>query len=209
MSIEHAILGIISWYPASGYEMKVEFELGGVGLAWGMSFGSIYPKLEKLEREGFIKVQEQITEGRPKKIYELTAKGWQELSEWLGKTPAYPLPLKDELLLKMGFWGTARSEDRATLVQHLQERKTRSLDLLNFMEKWSKNGVSMIDEYGMLALKYFKSRLEAELDWLDMAIAQLKGPPQPPIQDPNDLIPKQRERRARAFAAQQETTDEE
>jgi PadR family transcriptional regulator AphA len=198
MSIDHAILGVISWYPASGYDIKMEFEHGGPGLVWGMSFGSIYPRLEKLEADGFIKTHEAKTEGRERKTYELTAKGWGELSRWLAKPSAYPLPWRDELLLKMGFWGTALPEDRSTSIQQLRVRQTRSRELLQHLTEWPQNGESAIDEYGMLVITYARMHLDADLAWIDTAIAQLEGPPQPPVQDPHGLFARSHERRTDA-----------
>lgn len=199
MSVDHAILGVISWHQCSGYDIKCEFEYGGPGIVWAVSFGSIYPRLEKLVREGYVAVVTAQAGGRQRKTYELTAKGWQELSRWLAEPAAYPVPFRDELLLKMGFWGTGRPEDRATLAGHLRERQARSRELLQHLKEWSQNGVSAIDEYGMLTMTYGFSRLEAELAWLEGAIAQLEGPPQPPVQDPKQLFARSRERRAAAL----------
>ncbi len=199
VSADHVILGIISLYPCSGYDIKEEVETGGAGLFSGLSFGSIYPRLRELERQGLIESQQANTGARKRKLHDLTAAGWEALSEWLGTHSAYPIPTQDELLLKMGFWGSAMPEDRATLIDHLELRREQSLELVDRLEKWPTNGVSSISEYGMLLLKYMQARLEAELGWLDMAIAQLAQPPRPPVQDPRDLIPAQRQRRAKAL----------
>src|SRR5436305_7565241 len=118
MSVDHIILGVISLAPCSGYDMKVEFEKGGAGMLSALSFGSIYPRLKYLEQEGLIEAlpsaegrhtgrDESPNEGlkRHKKVYELTARGWVELSQWLEQQAVYPIPMHDELLLKMRFCG--------------------------------------------------------------------------------------------------------
>ena len=61
----------------------------------------------------------------------------------------------------------------------------------------------MIDECGMLVLIYIRARLDAELVWIDDTITQLEGPPQPPKQDPQRLVERQREPRAAALAKMQ------
>lgn len=81
MSIEHSILAILSFWPSTGYNIKAEFEHKAAGLYWGMSYGSIYPKLKKLEEQGYIYTINEEAEGRRKKQYELTAKGWKELEK--------------------------------------------------------------------------------------------------------------------------------
>lgn len=201
VSADNTILGVVGWYPCSGYDMKVEFEKGGAGLLSALSFGSIYPRLRALEREGLIETYEVSTDGRRKKLHELTARGWEALSEWLAEAPEYPIPMRDELLLKMIFWVAGRPDDRETLIDHLELRRDQSLELLEYIDGWTHNGVSMVDEYGMLVLDYTRRRLQVELDWIESTIAQLQGPPRPPAQDPNDLIPRMRERHEAAVRA--------
>jgi len=199
VSSEHVILGIVGLYPCSGYDIKVEFEQGGAGLLSGLNFGSIYPRLKQLERDDLIETRQANVGGRQKKVHELTGKGWQELSAWLAEPTEYPIPLHDDLLLKMMFWGAARPEDRDTLIEHLQYRRDRSVALLTDLEGWSRNGESLVDEYALLILEYMRTRLEAELTWIDATITQLEGAPRPPAQDPGGLVPRQRERRATAL----------
>ena len=48
MSVEHILLGVLSWMPNSGYGIKKEVEISGRELGWGrLSYGSIYPQIEK------------------------------------------------------------------------------------------------------------------------------------------------------------------
>ncbi|MDZ5470589.1 PadR family transcriptional regulator [Bacillus sp. 31A1R] len=180
MSIEHSILAVLSFGPSSGYDIKSEFEHEASGLFWGASYGSIYPKLKKLEETGYIFALEEEDEGRKKKLYELTKKGWLELEQWLGETPSYPI-IKDELFMKMGSWH--RDMDLKILVNHLLERKKQSEHLLRFVTEWPKNGVSYIDQVGMLAIQYAKMRLETELLWIDRTIEMIQSGDLPKAQD--------------------------
>ena len=200
MSLDHAILGVISLYPCSGYDIKVDFENGSAGLVSSLSFGTIYPRLKHLENTGLIETHQIKTTGRLRKLYELTGAGWQALADSLIQPAGYPIPMSNDLLLKMIFWGAANSDDRETLIEHLQLHQAESLELLDYIAKWIENGVLMIDEYGMLVLTYVRARLDAELVWIDATITQLEGPPQPPVQDPQGLVEQQRERRAAALA---------
>src|SRR5258707_15835918 len=101
LSVDFVILGMISAYPSSGYDMKVELEKGGAGMFSSLTFGSIYPRLKVLEAEGYITSYDADTRGRRRSIHELTAKGWHALADWLAEPLEYPLPMVDELLLKM------------------------------------------------------------------------------------------------------------
>ncbi len=199
MSIDHIVLGLISLNPCSGYDMKMEFEQGGAGMLSALSFGSIYPHLKQLEQDGLIVALQADENGRRKKVYELTTHGWQELSDWLEQRPAYPIPMRDDLLLKMLFWGAA-GEDREQLITHLQIRRTESNDLLGYIRDWQSNGKSFVDEYTELVLTYIQTRMEAELTWIEKAIEQLKGEPRLPVQDPNWLSVLQKARRKQALS---------
>ena len=203
MAIEHSILGMISLKPCSGYDLKAEFEKGGAALLSASSFGSIYPHLKRLEHDGLIEAQEEGNDRRHKKVYELTALGWQELTNWLEQTSESPVPMRDELLLKMLFWGAAGKE-RTTLIEQLQARREESLDLLNYMEEWQRNGSAFVDEYNALVFSYMRTRLEGELAWIAEATAQLEGPEQLPLQDPQWLSVVQKARRKKAVGHAEE-----
>ena len=161
MASEHLILGVIGWYPCSGYDIKAEFEQGGAGMLSGLNFGSIYPSLKKLRDEGLVETVREGAAGRPRTVHELTARGWDELAAWLEAPTDYPIPMRDELLLKMLFWGAAlpEPEDRAPLVEQLGRRRERTVELLAYIADWPTNGVSTIDEYGMLVLDYLRGHL--------------------------------------------------
>ncbi|MDX1436176.1 MAG: PadR family transcriptional regulator, partial [Anaerolineales bacterium] len=93
MSLDHTILGIISFQPSAGDDIKVEFEPGEAGIVSSISFGTIYPLLKQLEEDGLIETYRETSEGRPKKVYELTARGWLELAKWLVRPPDYQIPM--------------------------------------------------------------------------------------------------------------------
>ena len=205
MPIEHSILGVIASRPCTGYDIKTEFEHEGAGMVWGISFGSVYPKLKSLEEQGLIQTYRTETEGRQKKMYELTKDGWEALRKWLGESPSYPV-IKDELLLKLSMWDRGRLEDRQTLIEHMKKRKEQSQELLDYYLQWPQNGYSSISEFSMLGIQYVQEKLVTELRWIEKTIIQLEGEPQPPVQDPFDLIPKQQERRNQALN-QQSITD--
>ncbi|QED46166.1 PadR family transcriptional regulator [Cytobacillus dafuensis] len=202
MSVEHTILSILSFWPSTGYDIKSEFEHKAAGLFWGMSYGSIYPKLKKLEEEGFIYPIEQEEDGRKKKLYELTPKGWEEFENWLQLPPAYPV-IKDELFMKMATWHD--DMDFSILIGHLQKRKEETEDLLNFVKEWPTNGYSYVSRTAMLSIRYAKIRLEAELKWIEESIYALENDDLPNGQDPNQNTEKLLERRRKAINGEKET----
>ncbi len=60
MSLRHAVLGLLSLSPSTGYELTQRFDRS-LSNAWHASHSQIYPELAKLEAEGFVEV---ISEGR-------------------------------------------------------------------------------------------------------------------------------------------------
>lgn len=196
MSIEHSILAVISFRPSTGYDIKSEFEHKAAGLFWGMSYGSLYPKLKKLEEEGFITTIESETGGRKKKLYELTGKGWSELESWLARRPEPPA-IKDELFMKMAAWHNQM--DVTILAEHLKERAKESLEILNFVKEWKQNNTSYINGVGMLSMRYAELKLEAELTWIKESLFFIENDELPEGQDPKKLGEKQMERRKKAL----------
>lgn len=196
LSVEHTLLAVLSFWPSTGYNIKSEFEHKAAGLYWGMSYGSIYPKLKKLEQEGYIFAIDEEEDGRKKKMYELTPKGWQEYENWLRMPAAYPV-IKDELLMKMSTWH--EDMDDHILVEHLKKRKEETEDIFNFVKEWPTNGYSYISKIGNLAINYAKLRLEAELTWIEESILAIDKGELPQEQDPNNNTEKRLARRRKAI----------
>ncbi|MCM3241651.1 PadR family transcriptional regulator [Cytobacillus oceanisediminis] len=196
MSIEHTILAVLSFWPSTGYNIKSEFEHKAAGLYWGMSYGSIYPKLKKLEEEGFIYAIEQEDEGRKKKMYELTAKGWKEFENWLKIPPSFPV-IKDELLMKMSTWH--EDMDNEVLISHLLKRKEETSDILKFVQEWPPNGYSYVSKLGCLSIRYAEMKLETEIKWIEESIEALQNNNLPDGQDPHGNTEKLLNRRRRAI----------
>ncbi|SDX22196.1 DNA-binding transcriptional regulator, PadR family [Marininema mesophilum] len=199
MSVEHIILGVLSWTPNSGYGIKSEVEQRGREQGWGrLSYGSIYPKLKKLEVEGLIQTLTVEEEGRKVKTYELTKEGWLELSNWLIQPPA-SAEIRDELKMKLSFWDSTLPGDRTTLIEHVELRRRETKDMLKHFDNWSHNGVSAIGEIGGMGMDYIKERLRLDLTWCDRMIAQLYQAPSSPRQDPQGLFIKSEERKKRSL----------
>jgi PadR family transcriptional regulator AphA len=80
MSLRHAVLGLLTWQPMTGYELAGKFDVS-LGNAWHASHSQIYPELGKLEDEGMIEV---VARGaRTSRTYGVTDDGRAELRRWL------------------------------------------------------------------------------------------------------------------------------
>jgi PadR family transcriptional regulator, regulatory protein AphA len=80
MSLRHAVLGLLSWQPMTGYELASKFDVS-LSNAWHASHSQIYPELAKLEDAGMVEV---VARGaRNSKTYDVTDDGRAELRRWL------------------------------------------------------------------------------------------------------------------------------
>jgi len=85
-SIELAVLHVLSWGEAYGYEIVTTL-MGQTNGALEITDGTLYPVLYRLEAAGFVDVRwETAKRGVPRKYYQLTKAGRGELArltdEW-------------------------------------------------------------------------------------------------------------------------------
>jgi DNA-binding PadR family transcriptional regulator len=93
-------MGILYKQEASGYEIKKSCEEGPFAHIHATSYGSIYPALGKMERDGLVDCTALAQEKRPdKKLYRLTEKGRQAFLEALLEPPAADRVRSDFLFL--------------------------------------------------------------------------------------------------------------
>lgn len=102
MDVRTLCLGVLSMGDASGYEIKKKLE-GPFRYFYDASFGSIYPALSRLQKDGFVTGAAQAQAKRPdKKVYSLTTEGRLALVRDLGQDPA-PDRLRSEFVVAMRF----------------------------------------------------------------------------------------------------------
>ena len=90
MSIQYAILGLLSREPLSGYDLKKIIASTDV-FYWSGNSNQIYTSLSQLHRDGLVTQEVQFQESLPaKKIYSITAKGRAALRDWVLKTEELP-----------------------------------------------------------------------------------------------------------------------
>lgn len=102
-SLAYAILGILSRYPMSGYELGKRLEL-----LWAANLSQIYPILSKLVKEEIVEFEVVEQVGKPnKKTYSITEKGTETLKLWIDEEPAEPV-IRDEFIIKFySIWLTS------------------------------------------------------------------------------------------------------
>lgn len=134
MDIAYAILGLLSWQPFSGYDLKkiiAESDL----FYWSGNNNQIYNSLVALHKARLVTQQVQYQESLPaRKIYTITEAGRGELQRWLRTDPELP-ELRSGFLIQLAFAGAlpgdaldallARYEDEIAVQLRMRLERTR------------------------------------------------------------------------------------
>jgi PadR family transcriptional regulator AphA len=117
-----AILGLLSWKPMSGYDIKKLIE-AGLSHFWQESYGALYPTLDRLVTDGLARRKEQPRHGmRTRHVYSITARGRREVTAWLGE-PTEPPRTRNELLLKFFLCSRRPLEESIRLLEEYREQQ--------------------------------------------------------------------------------------
>ena len=168
---EPAILLMLLDQPRSGYEIR-KYAQRHLSHFWQVSFGQIYPTLNKMSRRRLVTSLTFANPGNKpdRRVYSLTPLGEKRIREWLER----PLPptFIVELLLKLAF---VRHHSGDSILHELRTFKAahvRSLDLLNELQQ----AMNVIDAEGRaLTVAHQRAIARARIAWCNEAIEQMKG----------------------------------
>jgi DNA-binding PadR family transcriptional regulator len=124
MSLKHALLGLLSFSPMTGYELKQFFD-SSVQHFWNAELSQIYPTLKNLEEQGFVEKHLEVQENRPnRKVYEITPAGRDEFTRWV-REPSPPADMRDPFLIKIFFGSQLPLEDMLVLLRRQLEEQQK------------------------------------------------------------------------------------
>ena len=90
MTIQYAMLGLLSWEPMTGYDLKKRFA-DSDALYWSGNNNQIYRALVDLHQAELVTVEVQPQGDRPpRKVYTITDQGRDELRRWILSAPELP-----------------------------------------------------------------------------------------------------------------------
>ncbi len=99
MNVRTLCLAILYFGDATGYEIRKKAQEGVFSYFINASYGSIYPALGKLTKDGLVSCHEEMQSGKPnKKIYTLTPAGRDVFIEALAIAPSEDI-FKSEFLM--------------------------------------------------------------------------------------------------------------
>jgi DNA-binding PadR family transcriptional regulator len=167
---QYALLGILTQYECTGYDMKKFIETS-IGYFWSESFGQIYPNLKKLEQQGLIrKARTADAKGPDRIIYAITPAGRKKLQQWLAK-PAEPFAERNELLLKLFFGSQLDHDSIRSHLKRLQQTGEETLKIYAGVEKDIAAYKDKSPDYPFwrITLDYGIERTKMELKWAKSA----------------------------------------
>lgn len=174
---KYVVLGILSYGPASGYDIK-NWIKNGVGYFWNISYNQIYPTLKKFIQDGLATSITERQDGRPeRKVYTLTEKGRETLKNWLYQPINHNNPNGNELLLKLMLGSQITVDANIEHLTRYKNHKSRLLDELRTLEIKINTEESLDPSrpYRLAALMEGILINESLIKWCDQTISQLNA----------------------------------
>ncbi|MDW3099376.1 PadR family transcriptional regulator [Pyruvatibacter sp. HU-CL02332] len=184
MDVRTMCLGLLAFGDASGYEIKKEFEQGPSRHFMDASFGSIYPALTKMTDEGLLACRTEPQEKRPdKKVYSLTADGWNALDAAI-KQPVSQDKIKSDFSFVMMFADRLPRSRVADLIDRQIEGSREGIREFEESDApLDSAGVSFVRRYGLAMRKAHIDFLERNRHFIE-AGAQDDPVEEEPVPEP-------------------------
>jgi len=178
MTLEHAILGFLSYRPFSGYDLKKMFD-NSVRHFWYADQSQIYRTLSRLEDKGLVVKETIHQEDRPdRKEYQILPAGRDELLRWLQSTvssgQAHSAPL-----VQVFFAGKLSDEQALTIFE-------QGVEILRAV-LWQYDAIpGIIEEYRQmigsereaffwnLTLESGLAMVHSQLEWMESVIQRFR-----------------------------------
>jgi PadR family transcriptional regulator AphA len=163
MDVKTVCLGMLTDGPASGYDLKKQFE-SSFAHFFAAGYGSIYPALSSLSEKGLVTYEQIPQEGKPdRKVYEITDSGMAFLLKALeNPTPCHKV--RSEFLATMCFAHLMPNEHVQTVLNSRVEEceyyaKMISDIEMNCMDDWPP-GMRFVAGFGKAMTDAMKKYVE-------------------------------------------------
>ena len=149
-----------------GYQLKKRLS-DTLGPFWQVSYGSLYPALKRLQREGSVEVvfpREEV--GRRKNVYRVTETGERLFSELVEASGAGDND-DNGFRVRLAFFRYLKPETRIGL---LERRKAYLLDRLADIKNRLSSYRERVDTYTLSLMRHGMDSTEHDIEWLDNMI---------------------------------------
>jgi DNA-binding PadR family transcriptional regulator len=169
--IELAILGLLKDRPMHGYQLSRELsaQLGGL---WKVSYGSLYPSLRRLERDGAIEAATGTTStggGRRKTVYRITEHGERLFLRLLEEPTTDGASDDARFRVRLAFFRYLPPETRIRL---LDRRRAGLQHRLDDVKIAIRSADAEDDEYTRALMDHARAAMEQDIAWLTGLIQQ-------------------------------------
>lgn len=114
MDVQSVLLGFLMRSSMSGYDLRKAFAMS-FSFFSGLSYGSIYPSLKKMESRGLISKHVDIRDGAPnRKVYTITEAGKRVFLDTL-RSPFVPEQPRSAFLMRLFFFANLSREEREAI----------------------------------------------------------------------------------------------
>ena len=166
MALRHALLGLLSSAPASGYDLLKEFQ-GSLNEVWPATQSQVYTELTRLTTEGLIRIASEGPRGR--KDYEVTASGLAQLHHWLADVPPEPARRSD-MLLRVFFLSVLSKEQRKAYLRTVGATAAAQAAALEAVRTSVESIDAPLARDGLLALEYGVRLARMQIEWAEWAL---------------------------------------
>ncbi|WBU52694.1 PadR family transcriptional regulator [Paracoccus sp. SCSIO 75233] len=179
MSLNFAILGLLTFQPMSGYTLKTRYFDKSIAHFWPADQAQIYRTLGRLDSDGLVSGETIASDSRPnQRVFSITDQGRAALTGWLG-TDQPPAIAKDPFLVQL-YFGRLLSRDQMLRVLHARraehEKLRQYFDELHLPEASSAEMRRQII-FGGMTLDFARRRERMMTEWLDACIATVSALP--------------------------------
>lgn len=178
MSLPHALLGLLSYQPSTGYDLRTVFS-ESVQFFWSATLPQIYRTLNQMESDGWLTSKIEPQEGKPsRKVYSVTDKGMKELTRWLVTRPAMA-PERNPLLVKVFFGrmvnpGAIKKIIAGYQLHHKELLERYETETAEVIRRYAQACNSPADEvFWKLTLDFGQRYSKMVLEWCDHALTTI------------------------------------
>jgi DNA-binding PadR family transcriptional regulator len=179
MSLKHALLGILTVKPMTGYELKQFFD-SSVQHFWNAELSQIYPTLKTLEEQSWVDKRIEVQESRPnKKIYAITDEGRGEFARWV-RQPMPATDMRDPFMIKVFFGAELPVEDMLVVLRRQMEEEQKVLAFSeSVLRERIREGVQALRSprqglFWTLTLEMANAYRRAYIDWCGRTMHMLE-----------------------------------
>jgi len=171
------ILGQLMDHPMTGYSLRKAFT-NIVTDDQAISFGTLYPLLDKLEQAGEVSLSfEETANKRPQKLATITASGHKRFYELA--TTETPINKQSQLtfLMKVHFLHLLTQEQQVFVLEDFQNFTSSKLQRLKKLQGELKDNPRMVpaDIADALLVKQLQiARIQAQYDWVTKLLEEKK-----------------------------------